>query len=296
MLEQYNGKPVLCINSLEAKNNICIFVFSFNPFTAHKLYDVAVDLGFETYMLDAVVLSQYSREVLNVFDLLSDEISRKTYVEIIESRMKGRYPKEGTWCSDAYFCWREFSAKGVGEVFIDCGSYVGDSIERYVWYKDGVFKKVYGFEPDEKNFSAMQYRMDRLSKEWNCEEQICLINARVGEKTQSLRFLHYRDGLGSIYSDKGDEEKNIYALDDYVQEDVDFIKADIESYEYEMLLGAKNIIRNNNPNLAICIYHNAVDLFSIALLIEEIDSRYKFAVRHHSNTLSETVLYAWVDS
>ncbi|MBQ6342965.1 MAG: FkbM family methyltransferase [Anaerolineaceae bacterium] len=74
---------------------------------------------------------------------------------------------------------------------------------------------------------------------------------------------------------------------------VTYIKADIESFEYKMLKGAEKTIKNNKPRLAICIYHNAVDMYSILLLIHRINPDYRFSVRHHSFTLSETVLYAY---
>lgn len=84
------------------------------------------------------------------------------------------------------------------------------------------------------------------------------------------------------------------ALDSFLTEPYSFLKADIESYEYRMLLGAKNGIRKWKPKIAACIYHNAVDLYEIPLLIHEIEKNYQFAVRHHSRTLAETVLYCWI--
>ena len=61
-----------------------------------------------------------------------------------------------------------------------------------------------------------------------------------------------------------------------------------------MLLGAKKSIKKYRPKLAICIYHNAVDFYEIPILIKEILPDYHLSIRHHSPTLCETVLYAWV--
>ncbi|GHT48154.1 hypothetical protein FACS1894102_0550 [Spirochaetia bacterium] len=86
----------------------------------------------------------------------------------------------------------------------------------------------------------------------------------------------------------------IYALDDYFKEQrVSFIKADIESYELDMLHGAQNIIKRDKPLLAICIYHNASDMFTIAKFIKELEPSYKLKVRQHTYTFAETVLYAY---
>lgn len=48
--------------------------------------------------------------------------------------------------------------------------------------------------------------------------------------------------------------------------------------------------------LAICVYHSAIDLYSVPLLVKEIVPDYKLAVRHHADDLSGTVLYAWKET
>lgn len=84
-------------------------------------------------------------------------------------------------------------------------------------------------------------------------------------------------------------------IDEMITEPFSFIKADIESYEYRMLLGARESIRKWKPRLAICIYHNAVDFYSIPLLVKSFVPEYKLAIRHHSFQTEEAVLYAWID-
>lgn len=85
----------------------------------------------------------------------------------------------------------------------------------------------------------------------------------------------------------------LVSLDEYLTEPYTFLKADIESYEYKMLLGAGQGIKKWKPLIAVCIYHNAVDLYSIPLFIKSMAKEYKMAVRHHSGTLADTVLYCW---
>ena len=104
------------------------------------------------------------------------------------------------------------------------------------------------------------------------------------------------NGLGSKIvqgvASEGESIK-IVALDDVLDEDIDFLKADIESYEYKMLLGAEKTIRRCRPNIAVCIYHNSTDFYSVPLLVHKMMPDAKLAVRHHSNTLADTVLYAF---
>jgi hypothetical protein len=87
----------------------------------------------------------------------------------------------------------------------------------------------------------------------------------------------------------------VYALDDYFkQKKIDFLKADIESYEMNMLYGAESIIKRDNPLLAVSIYHNASDMFNIPLLVKQLCKEYKLKIRHHTFEWYDTVLYAYI--
>lgn len=73
---------------------------------------------------------------------------------------------------------------------------------------------------------------------------------------------------------------------------VTFIKMDIEGAELESLKGAQKVIQRDKPKLAICIYHKPEDMVELPLYIKELVPEYKFYIRHHSNFINETVLYA----
>lgn len=71
-----------------------------------------------------------------------------------------------------------------------------------------------------------------------------------------------------------------------------FIKMDIEGAELAALKGAKNTIKMYKPKLAICVYHNPLDIIEIPKLIKEIEPSYKLYLRHYSKFYSDTILYA----
>ena len=68
---------------------------------------------------------------------------------------------------------------------------------------------------------------------------------------------------------------------------------DIEGAELEALKGAEQIIRNFKPKLAICAYHKPEDLYTLPELIKSFRDDYVFYLRHYTDTLYETVLYAF---
>jgi hypothetical protein len=112
----------------------------------------------------------------------------------------------------------------------------------------------------------------------------------------SLKIENARLGANFITDNTEDAEKvMVYALDDYFKEQqVSFIKADIESYEQDMLHGAEAVIKRDKPLLALCIYHNASDMYTIPLSIKELCGDYKLMIRQHSYRFDETVLYAYI--
>ena len=84
-----------------------------------------------------------------------------------------------------------------------------------------------------------------------------------------------------------------FVIDDVVGKDnVTFIKMDIEGSELEALRGASKTIQEHSPKLAISVYHKPEDIIDIPLFISEINSGYKFYLRHYTNWSVDTVLYA----
>ncbi len=66
-------------------------------------------------------------------------------------------------------------------------------------------------------------------------------------------------------------EGNMISIDDYLPEEqrINFIKADVEGFEYALLQGArKTIARQQNLKLAICTYHHQDDADRIDALLK----------------------------
>jgi len=103
--------------------------------------------------------------------------------------------------------------------------------------------RVCAFEPSPQNF--------KLLKEYNNSANVTLVRAAIGDTTGQIA-LYISDKLNVDHRtyETGEKRKRIdiqsYRLDDYLQnEKVDFIKMDIQGFEYQALLGMKNILQNN---------------------------------------------------
>ena len=255
------------------------------------------NLGLSYLNIDEYVFTKRQAEILKCVELLDDEESAETYAEIIECRLFGRLPQEKFISNDQYFILPEFRRLVEKEIFVDCGAFVGDSVEKYILAHDGTFGKIFAFEPDNINYRSMKNRVERLNREWALtDDKIQLVNAGVGLKTTD-GIIENHNGLGTNISEDtnltGDSIK-IYALDDFFNEQpINFLKADIESFETDMLQGAEKIIRRDVPKIAICIYHNASDMYRILHWLNNLNLGYRFAIRHHSSLFFDTILYAY---
>ncbi len=171
------------------------------------------------------------------------------------------------------------------EIFVDCGCYDGANSLEFVERCKGKYKKIYAFEPDKVNADTIRRSLSHL-------ENIVVEEIGVWNKQDTLKFSSEGNMVGKISADSG-LAIQVDTIDNVCKnEKVSFIKMDIEGAEQNALLGAKETILQNNPKLAICVYHSFDDLIEIPLLINSFSSEYKLYLRHHSVWSCETVLYA----
>ncbi len=262
-------------------------------------------MGIRNMTIDAFLFQKHRTEILRIFDELCDDLSKRTFAHIILARAgeEDCFPLE-IYHPDPYYGVPSFFCAKKNEVVIDLGAFVGDTLETFIHKAGGNFKKVYLFEPNERNAAALTARAERLRREWAIDHtKIEIVHAGIGNEHSTLYIDTESDGSPSSTKILGLQDGNkkavqVYSLDEFLRdkhEVVTYIKADIESFEYDMLCGAKETIQKYRPRLAICIYHCASDLYKIPALLREYCPDYKFDIRHHSMTLSETVLYAYTD-
>jgi hypothetical protein len=92
-------------------------------------------------------------------------------------------------------------------------------------------------------------------------------------------------------SASGAEKIKIITLDEFIHEQnlkkVDFIKADIEGAERDMLKGARGVLKEFAPKLALCTYHLPDDPEVLEALIKDANPAY--TVAHISKKLFAAV-------
>lgn len=244
------------------------------------------------------VVDDFDRFV-QVRDLLADDRSRMVF----ESVLKGMLTDDDrhfieVFEPNQYFALPRFAAPARDHV-VDAGAFVGDTVERLLWASSGNVMKIYAFEPGPAQMAALLKRLARLSDEWAlASEQVECVQAGLAAASGEAPF-NVDPGILSAASFKiaqGRTPVPVYALDDFMAgRPVTFIKADVEGMELELLAGARKTIETMCPRLALSVYHEPAHLHTIPLYLKALVPDYQMAIRHHSPTRFETVLYCWVE-
>jgi FkbM family methyltransferase len=233
------------------------------------------------------------KQYLNLYSLLSDTKSKETLMRILKYRVTGDYK---ILHEDSDFTFNQYLDKTIidmpkSDVFVDCGAFIGDTVERYIT-RFPIFSKIYLYEPESDNYAQAH---NYLSKwEATLYHKIVFRNVGVGKKKDTLKFK--ANGAGSSISLDGSTDVVVVSLDEDIKEPVSFIKMDIEGFELDAIEGAKNHIINEKPILAICVYHKIDDLWEIPEYILKLNPSYKLYLRQYTegdgNNDWETVIYA----
>ena len=199
------------------------------------------------------------------------------------------------------FDWRnnqgqyfDYFAPGENEVFVDCGCFDGATCFNFAgWCGSKGFEHIYSFEADPKNYEKSKELLAPLGK---CE----LFPYGTSDANKKVYFASDAFETSCIISREEAEKKNFegvtevetVALDEVLAgKRVTFIKMDIEGAEYEALMGAKKLIMENRPRMAISVYHKFEDFVTLADLVLSMHPDYQIAYRHYGFDDLETVMY-----
>jgi FkbM family methyltransferase len=168
-----------------------------------------------------------------------------------------------------------------GDVVIDIGAWIGD----FSAYATHLGAQVYAFEPSPEN-------LDILEKTSQLNGGFTIVPYGLANETGVGFALSHHAIFGQtklVTTEAGNIK--ITTLDHFVRENkiqkIDFIKADIEGMEREMLKGATWTLKNLKPRLSLCTYHLEDDPEVLANLIITANPDYQIMQRKKK-------LFAWV--
>ncbi|MDR2097763.1 MAG: FkbM family methyltransferase, partial [Spirochaetaceae bacterium] len=202
--------------------------------------------------------------------MLNDNYDKK-FVNFFENDM----PEGPYGYTDGTF---DVSVKS-GDTVIDAGSFIGD----FAAYAAARGAYTYAFEPTDTTFSLLKKTVELNNG------KIFPVKKGLGNIDGEVEMFFDDEGPSSntINVKQGDVSSrlnnkfmiSITTLDKFAADNglkkIDFIKADIEGAERDMLRGAKTVLKEFAPKLAICTYHLPDDPKVLESLILEANPRYK---------------------
>ena len=227
-------------------------------------------------------------EVIKAYDLFDDDESRITYITQLQWRMLDNFDELPACSLETQYFPASIIELSSDEVFVDCGAYNGDTIKKFLEETKNSYKFIYGFEPDPLNFWELtNYLQISVPKEY-----ASIFQKAVGSQNEKLRFIATGTASSAIDINGNDEVESIPL--DHIFEEIKptFIKMDIEGKEIDALIGAKKVIQQTLPTLAICVYHKQNDLWKIPLLIKSYSRDYHLYLRAHQEDGWDVVCYA----
>jgi FkbM family methyltransferase len=168
------------------------------------------------------------------------------------------------------------------EIFVDAGGFDGDTTEVFCGW-DPAYRAVHLFEPSPANLARARTRLAG-------RRDIHFHGIGLSDAEGELAF-DPDAGSASAVGVGGGLTIRVEPLDARLPGPVTLIKMDLEGWETRALAGARRLIRDNRPKLALAVYHRASDFRDIARFALEIHPDYRVYLRHYTQGWSETVMF-----
>jgi FkbM family methyltransferase len=227
-------------------------------------------------------------QINEVWNYLSDSLSKDIFKRLFQWRLTldfSTFPIPNR--KEQYFNLPFFRLSDQ-ETFIDCGAFDGDTIKGFLKYTHNCFSNIVAFEPDNKNGNKLTKYIESLPEE--NRKRIVIYPYALGNEAGQILF-NEEGGMSSSISTFSGRTVPIVALQDILHV-ATYIKMDIEGAEYDAVVGAITLIKQNRPILAIAVYHKPDDLWRIAHYLGRQLSKYRYYLRSHAQEGEDTVLYA----
>ncbi len=294
----FSGIPCISPEDLKIIKNDCAVYVTIGDFK--PIYNFLIASGFPAVNLVsknaldiADFLSTCHKEELvcrlcETYGMLSDKKSQDVFYATIHHVLDSKCHPDTMLnvCERNQYFPPDFITLSERERFVDIGAYDGDTIRDFVDRTNGRFGQIFAFEVDAVNFKALQENVRKMPE----RERIKIFNLGIWDDECDITY-----SIGKSQSTvgvAGDGISHVMPLDSILKdENVTFIKMDIEGAEPQALRGASNIIREQTPKLAICVYHDFRHLWEIPIYINSLASKYRIYLRHHTNLEYETVCY-----
>ena len=226
---------------------------------------------FGDVLFDDAFVSAHLSELEQAYALMADEQSRRVFAGVVEFYYTGKPELLDGITTDKDEAFSLLSL-GSNEVYVDLGAYNGDTIDEFLHYSGGSYRKIVAMEPNAKNFSKLQAHCADMPR-------VALWKLGAWSENTVLTF-NNKAGRNSAVAAEGVQTRVVTVDSILCGLRPTYIKADVEGADYETLLGMKQAL-TYKPKLNFAAYHRFEDIYRLPLLIHRLNPGYQIYLRHH---------------
>lgn len=225
-----------------------------------------------TEIFDDNFLTLHKEEINKSYNLMADDFSKRIFAGYINFLYSGdlKTLKEITTPEEEAFT--DILKLSHNETYVDIGAYRGDSVDKFLSHTQGNYENIVCAEPDTKSYNKLQAHCEGL-------KNFKAFNAAVSHVDGEIGFSDLHGRQSAVGGEKPTPSVTLPTLCQNISPT--YLKIDSEGCENEILSAGSEILKQFKPKLNIAAYHKCADIFSLPLLINEINSQYKIHLRHH---------------
>lgn len=205
------------------------------------------------------------------------------------------YPNKCRWidlCQTVDECfnpsnWHHFFSESIAlskdDIVIDCGAAEG----LFTFITSAKAKKVFAVEP-------VPIFVKALEKNFRHVPNVTIFPYALAHRAAKAAMSD--DEIFSRLNPSGRLEVEVTTIDrlfDEMGDKVSLLKADIEGFEFPMLLGAERTILRCRPKISLTVYHPQNNVSEIMDFLTGLHSDYRFATKGISDYGHPVVLQVW---
>ena len=228
---------------------------------------------FGDVLFDDAFVARYRRDMERAYSLLADEQSKKVYAGVLRFYYTGDIALLDGITTDKDEALQGILRLGGDEVYVDLGAYNGDTVDEFLHYTGGGYRKIVALEPNAKNYAKLQAHCGHMPR-------TALWQLGAWDSNTTLLF-NNKAGRNSAVAAEGVPTRVVTVDSLLCDTSATYMKADVEGADVPALRGMQQTLRRCKPKLNCAAYHRFEDIFRLPLLLHGIQPGYQIYLRHH---------------
>jgi FkbM family methyltransferase len=174
---------------------------------------------------------------------------------------------------------------------VDVGAFDGDSLRNFLLWR-GTFRSYSALEPDPISYHLLREYIASLPQAIARRIRPVQVAAAAAPGTLMVSPTGKPGSATGGCGSQAQPVPSVRISDYFADQQISYLKFDIEGAEREALTGAWDLIERDRPTLAVAVYHKPLDIVEIPLEIIRRTPGYRYYIRSHDDDGIDLTFYA----